>query len=172
MATEDQILSLAALAEENQAAVKALIDKAEKQKVDVVEAIRKGAGDALKGAAAPAAEALTRAANQASEAAVKVDRASDAIAWRCLIEAAVIIVFGLIVVVGVGKYANSKWSQIKELEYQIAQARETKEKLGTWGLELGENQEMRWIILPKGVTFSHQGKTNDGREALVLSGGR
>lgn len=188
MTPEEQILTLASMAQdyqagaktliaqgaESQKALKAYVDKAEAWKVEAINQVRQGATaaaqEALKAVVAQAsaeikavvktaAAPLGQVAGEAGEAAGKVQAAAAVISTRLVIEAAVIILMGLTVISGINWHVRRQVARLDVLQEQLAQAEQTRAKLNTWGVELQDYASgERWIILPQGAEFGREGK--------------
>ena len=89
---------------------------------------------------------------------------------------AIVFVAGVAVAAGVSAYIRHDVGDLRDeartLRAKIAKMRQTEAELAdkTWRITLKnwENGE-RGIILPKGVTFVRQAKTEDGRDAAVIT---
>ena len=100
-----------------------------------------------------------------------------ALATRWIVIGAVVVMaLGVVVAAGVSAYIRHDVGDLRDeartLRAKIAKMRQTEAELAdkTWRITLKkwENGE-RGIILPKGVTFVRQAKTEDGRDAAVIT---
>lgn len=88
---------------------------------------------------------------------------------------AIVLAAGVVVGAGVSAYIRYDVGDLRDeartLRAKIAEMKQTAAELTgkTWGITPWKwDDGERGIILPKGVTFGHQLKVKDGREAIII----
>lgn len=179
MNADDKIFGLIAQAEDIQAQTVKLHQTTQadiKTHLDAVRGeIRSATREIIEQGAKDATRGLLDAAKEAKAAAGEGKTSAALLRRTGLFQGAFLLLVAL-VAIGAVYFAGSllfksRLEELAELRTQLVQARSTLDELQskTWGLELMNYSDGgRGIILPKGTTFSHKAKIENGRTAIII----